>query len=296
MIVLHEKDLPLKQKTAVAVGLFDGFHAGHLELVRDIERKGLKSAIYTFDIKPGATDLIYTHEEKCAIAGELGVDLYFQREFSEEFSARAPEEFILSLLEDMDMAHITVGFDFRFGRGAAGDTKLLEAMGKEHGFGVSVMPEVQLDGSKVSSSAIRALITAGDMRGAARLLTREYFIEGKIEPGRRIGSSIGFPTANISTAKLLPSYGVYATRAKIDGKYFAAVTNVGTKPTVKRDDTANVETFLLDHSGDLYGSVMRVCFVEKIRDEVRFADVEQLRVQIAKDSESARQILAKEWA
>ncbi len=291
MIVLHENDLPINEKTAVAVGLFDGFHAGHLELVRDIKRSGLKSAIYTFDMKPSASDLIYTHEEKQSIASELGVDYYFQRQFSAEFSARSPEGFILSLLSDMNMAHITVGFDFRFGKGAAGDTAMIERLGRERGFGFSIMPEVQMDGGKVSSSAIRALISAGDMRGAARMLTREYFIDGKIEAGRRIGSSIGFPTANISTDKLLPSYGVYATRALIGGTAYPAVTNVGTKPTVKADDTANVETFLLDYSGDLYGSDMRVCFAEKLRDEVKFADVEQLRAQIAKDSEAARRVL-----
>lgn len=291
MIVLHENDLPLNEKTAVAVGMFDGFHAGHLELVRDIKHRGMKSAIYTFDMKPGAQELIYTHEEKCAIARELGVDYYFQREFRTEFAQLAPEEFIESLMRDMDMAHLTVGFDFRFGRGAAGDTATIERMGEKYGFGVSVMPEVQLDGSKVSSSAIREIIAAGDMRGAARLLTREYFIDGNIEAGRKIGSSIGFPTANISTAKLLPSYGVYATRVEIDGRLWDAVTNVGTKPTVKDDDTANVETFLLDYSGDLYGSDIRVHFVEKLRDEVKFSGVEQLKEQIARDSARAREIL-----
>jgi len=293
MKILSDKDFPISEETAIAIGLFDGIHAGHMELVNDVKsRRGLRSTIYTFDIKPKADELILTPEEKQSVFTHKGIDNYFVRRFDKHFSKMTPEQFIDSLLRDFNMKHLTVGFDFRFGKGAEGDTKLLEQKSKEHGFSLSVIPEVKIDGMKVSSSLIRKLLKEGDVGEAARLMGHLYFITGNIEQGMRLGNNIGFPTANITTSKLLPLYGVYATLVMAKGKLFRAVTNVGVKPTVQDEGLPNIETFILDFDGDIYGESIQVFFAGFIRREMKFESVSELKKQIALDSASASRMLA----
>lgn len=291
MKILLDENLPMREKTAIAVGLFDGFHAGHMALVDTIKKQGLPSLIFTFDVKPTVKDLIYTRQEKRSVAEMLGVEYYYECAFNEAFAHMSPEQFVEILAKRFCVTQLTVGFDFRFGRNAVGDIRLLEQMQAQYEYQLHVVPEVVMDGYEVSSSAIRKLLKAGNVKEAGRLLTRRYFIDGQIESGNQVGGTIGFPTANISTNKLLPSYGVYATLVQTAHGVLSAVTNVGTKPTVKTDDVPNVETYILDYDGNLYGSNIRVWFVEKIRDEKKFANIDALQAQIAQDSERARELL-----
>ncbi|MEA5003755.1 MAG: bifunctional riboflavin kinase/FAD synthetase [Christensenella sp.] len=295
MKILTKEDLPLRQETAIAIGLFDGVHEGHRTLIDDIKKQqGLFSLVYTFDGKPNhaAYKNIYTLQEKEEIFEDMRVDGFFLQAFDKEFSQLTKQEFVERLVNDFHAKHITVGFDFRFGRNAEGTTDYMKEQSKRYGYTLHVMPRVAYREEKVSSSYIRGLILAGNMRETAELLKRFYFVDGTIEKGNHLGSKIGFPTANISTDKLLPQYGVYATIAQIDGKLYRAVTNVGIKPTVKEDDTPNIETFILDFSGDVYNEEMRVYFVSQIRQEKAFANVDELRRQIAADAHTASEMLA----
>ncbi len=294
MKILTQDDLPIRQETAVAIGLFDGVHEGHRTLIEDIEnQEGLFSLVYTFDGKPNhaAYKNIYTLQEKEEIFADMQVDGFYLQAFDRQFSQMTKQEFIKRLVHDFHAKHITVGFDFRFGKNAEGTTDYLREQSEKYGYTLHVMPRIEYHGEKVSSSYIRELILAGNMEETAKLLRRFYFVDGTIEKGNHLGSKIGFPTANISTDKLLPQYGVYATIAQVDGNLYSAVTNVGTKPTVKSDDTPNIETFILDFSGDVYNEEMRVYFVRQIRREKAFANVDELKRQIAGDARSASGML-----
>ncbi|MEA4852717.1 MAG: bifunctional riboflavin kinase/FAD synthetase [Christensenella sp.] len=295
MEIITENKLPLYQPTAVAIGLFDGLHQGHLSLIEDIrEKRGLLSLVYTFDSKPNhaAFKNIYTQKEKLDIFRQMKIDAVFTQTFDYAFSQMTREEFIQRLVCDFRAKHIAVGFDFRFGKNAHGNAQFLEEQAQRYGYSVSILPQISDHHEKISSSRIRSLITLGDMEAAARLLGRYYFVDGTIERGNHLGAKIGFPTANISTDKLLPQYGVYATIVEIDGKLYRSVTNVGIKPTIKDDDVPNIETFIFDFSGDVYDEKMRVYFIEKIRDEKTFPNIDALQAEIAKNARQAEVILA----
>ncbi|WP_066683348.1 bifunctional riboflavin kinase/FAD synthetase [Christensenella intestinihominis] len=294
MKLLTQNDLPLHEGTAVAIGLFDGIHAGHTTLIHDIEcQAGLKSLVYTFDTKPNhaAYKNIYTAGEKVSIFASMNVDMLYEQPFTKEFSQLTKEAFLQRIVKDMCAKHITVGFDFRFGRNAEGTAGYLQEQAGRFGYTVYVVPAIKSGAEKVSSTLIRGYIEHGEMERTASLLRRFYFIDGKIEKGRHLGSSIGFPTANISTDKLLPRYGVYATIVQIDGKCYPAVTNVGVKPTVSDAGVPNVETFIFNFSGDVYNERMRVNFVSFLRGERPFPNVAALQKQIAQDAHLAQEML-----
>ncbi len=294
MELLDQNDLPLKTPSAVAIGLFDGIHAGHTVLVEDIHSQiGLRPVVYTFDTKPNhaAYKNIYTLQEKQEIFACMGVDALYMQPFTPEFSRLSKDEFLQGIVYDFCARHITVGFDFRFGKNAEGDAAFLKENAAKYGYTVSIIPKVECEEGKVSSTIVRAHIERGEMEKTAALLGRFYFIDGKIEKGNSIGASIGFPTANISTDKLLPKYGVYATIAQIDGKSYPAVTNVGVKPTVTDEGIPNVETFLFGFSGDVYDEKMRVHFVSFLRGERTFPDVDKLKAQITRDARAAQDLL-----
>lgn len=294
MKLLTKNDLPLKEETAVAIGLFDGIHAGHRALIDEIERRSsLKSLIYTFDTKPNhaAYKNIYTAEEKVSIFASMNVDMLYQQPFTKEFSYLTKKEFLEYIVENMCARHITVGFDFRFGRYAEGTADYLRSQAARFGYTVCIIPAVKCLDGKISSTLIREHIERGEMEQTASLLKRFYFIDGKIEKGKHLGSSIGFPTANISTDKLLPRYGVYATIAQIDGNCYPAVTNVGVRPTVSDAGIANIETFIFGFSGNVYDEKMRVNFVSFLRGERAFPNVAALQKQIAQDAHLALEML-----
>lgn len=294
MIVLDNNDFPLKEKTAVAVGLFDGVHAGHVALINDIKQHSEPGAIYTFDLKPSARRLIFTPDEKKSIFSSLmgEKDYYFEKGFDADFMALKPEEFLKLLVDNFNPSHLTVGFDFRFGKNAVGDTALLEKYAEKYDYILSIIPEVRVDGFKVSSSKIRQTITSGDMTETAELLGHFYFVDGSVQTGKQLGRTIGFPTANISTQKLLPPYGVYASYVRVNGKLRKAVTNIGINPTVKSDDRVVIESFIIDFDSDIYGDEIRVYFVEKLRDEKRFSSIETLKKQMVVDAAASAKKLS----
>lgn len=293
MKVLREEDLPLKEEVAVAIGLFDGVHLGHIALLDELHSFS-NTLIYTFNWKPKDYQNIYTEEEKQSVLEGFGITYYYVQTFDDNFANQSPEQFLQNLKERFHVTHITVGFDFRFGKNAEGDTTFLKENQKKYGYSLCVVPEVLCGTRKVSSTEIRGLIARGEVGEAAELLTRGYFVDGKIEEGARIGRTIGFPTANIVTNKLLPAFGVYATLVQLGDQLYKGVTNVGVKPTVTEENRPNIETYIMGFDGQAYGEDIRVYFVQRLREEIRFANVEELKVQIEKDKEHAAALLNEE--
>ncbi|MDI3298158.1 MAG: bifunctional riboflavin kinase/FAD synthetase [Bacillota bacterium] len=306
-------------RARVAIGAFDGVHLGHRELIRRaVERargEGGEAVALTFWPHPayvlapaGAPKLLTSREERARRIAALGVDALFEIPFSREIAAWPAERFVRELLvARLQVRTVVVGYNFTFGRGAEGRPETLRRLGEELGFETVVLEPVCDRGQPVSSSRIRALVEAGEVREAARLLGGPFRLEGRVVPGDRRGRALGFPTANLEPPEelLRPARGVYAGWAERleqegdDGGGSApraagrwrAVVNVGLRPTFDgRRET--VEAHLLDVQLDLYGARLAVDLVERLREERAFPSAEALRLQIAEDVEAARRRLA----
>ena len=293
MRILNEKDLPLGEKTAVAIGLFDGVHVGHIKLIADIcTKKDLLPLIYTFDHKRKITEPILTLEEKCAVFESLGVAECYIQKFDKAFATQTPDDFLQNLRDNYNVRHIAVGFDFRFGYKAQGDVKTLKELGEKFNYTLTVIPQISIDNIKVSSTRIRDLIIEGNLKEASMLMNRFYFMDGIVVSGRHLGHKIGFPTANILPEKQIPPYGVYASIAETEYGRYPAITNIGVKPTVQKSAVPNAETYLIHFDEELYGKCIRIYLVQMLRREMKFNSVEDLRKRIDFDAGCAAEILA----
>jgi riboflavin kinase/FMN adenylyltransferase len=291
--------------SVVALGVFDGVHLGHRAIlgtaVTRARAAGLEALACTFDrhpsevLQPGrAPAMITTLDERTALIGETGVDGVVVLEFTRALAAVEPEAFVKdALLGRLQAREIVVGFNHRFGRGARGDARLLESLAGRLGFQAHVAPPMVVDGGPVSSSEIRAALQRGDVAAAARSLGRPYAIAGSVTAGAGRGRSLGFPTANVEPDRvlLLPK-GVYRGALEVEGRRHLAVVNVGVRPTFG-ETTLAVEAHLPDFTGDLYGRVVRLEFVDHLREEMRFPSVDALREQIARDIAAARAAAAR---
>ena len=295
----YTTDIPkLDQPSAVALGLFDGLHRGHREVIRQAVACGpeLFPTVFTFTFddpdritKPHFAAIL-SPERKRAILENLGVELVCEPPFS-AFRDLEPEAFFAEMLRDRLNAHaVFCGPDFRFGRNARGDATLLGALCREAGIRFETVPALLEDDAPVSSTRIRELLREGDPEGAARLLGERYAIDFPVVHGRQLGRKMGYPTINqlYPAGSLLPRFGVYATLAAIDGKEWMGVTNVGVKPTIAGGDAPSAETYLLDYHGDLYGRRVTLSFVSFLRPERKFGSVEELFRQIAADADTAK--------
>jgi riboflavin kinase/FMN adenylyltransferase len=271
----------------VAVGEFDGVHLGHREVIRG------NDTVLTFEPHPlqvvrpeAAPKLLTDFAVKEDLISTLGVDELVVIPFDRRFAAQSPEDFIDQvLIEKLGATHVSVGENFRFGHRAAGDPGTLAADSR---FETRVVPLVEIDGEIVSSSHIRALVQAGEVEAAARMLGAPFQLRGEVVRGDRRGRELGFPTANLvpDDALVCPGHGVYVARA--DGA--CAAVNVGVRPTFGTGRAVLIEAYLLDRDLDLYGHVLRVEFVKRLRGERRFASVEALVEQMQEDVVHAREI------
>lgn len=288
------------EPTVVALGNFDGIHLGHQAIIRkavyDAKGDGLKSAVFTFSNHPRnllkdkekVKGILYT-EDKLRIIEELGIDYVFNIPFTENIMSMEPVKFIDELLlKVMRAREIMCGFNYRFGKGAHGDVQLLISEGMKKNFGVHVAEAFKVDGHIVSSSLIRKKIAAGDMLACQKLLGRLYAIKGEVVVGNRLGKSIGFPTSNINIddSMVSPPNGVYVTKCTYGHVAYNSITNVGEKPTIGKYEK-NIETHIFDFDKELYGKEIKVEFLDKLRDERKFDDIEFLCNQIKKDCEDA---------
>ena len=288
----------------VALGNFDGVHLGHQAVLRraseEAERRGVKVVAATFEphpraiLRPGSAPRLLTDP---SLRRELllcyGADGVYTISFDEALSRKSPEEFVRGVLVGELLAEaVVVGENFRFGHKAAGDVGDLATLMRGFGGEVYAVPIRAAGGREISSTQIRALISAGEVREAARLLGRPYVVRGEVIVGDRRGRTIGFPTANVlaDPAVVIPARGVYAGCVRTGGMAYAACTNIGVAPTFG-DRESKIEAYLLDFEGDLYGRVVDVGFISRIRAEKRFSGVEELKRQISRDVENARRLL-----
>ena len=274
----------------VAVGVFDGVHLGHQEVIADSD------TVLTFDphpvsvIAPDATPKLLTRQDvKAELVEELGVDEMVVIPFDAEFAARDAQDFIdRVLVEALGATHVAVGRNFRFGHKAAGDAAMLEA---DERFETTIHELVEVEGETVSSSHIRGLVSAGEVAHASVFLGRPFQVRGEVVHGDGRGGELGFPTANLVPDDRLvrPDQGVYAALA--DGR--PAAVNIGVRPQFETGRGVLIEAYLIDFDGDLYGRELRIDFLQRLRGEKLFPSVETLTEQIAKDVQQAREICAR---
>ncbi|MHB8105809.1 MAG: riboflavin biosynthesis protein RibF [Candidatus Cryosericum sp.] len=290
--------------SVVAVGAFDGFHVGHQRIVRELvhwgQKASLATVIYTFRRNPklvtrGIQGLLTTNSERVEFAEETGVDSIVLEDFSARFQGLSAQDFVNEILVTrLNARVVVVGRDFHFGRGRAGDAEMMARILDEAGRRLITVAPVMVDGEPCSSSIIRTCIAQGDVERATRLLGRFYSIEGVIVTGNQNGGRLGFPTANVEVpdpVKLLPGNGVYAVRAVVDGVTVNGVCNIGVRPTIVAASRRTVEVHLFDFDQQLYGHLVSVQFVARLREEVRFASPAALVKQIGRDVIRARVIL-----
>lgn len=279
--------------SAVALGFFDGLHLGHIEVIkRALLKDGLCSVVFTFNDKTSLPKFsgkkghcIITHEQKTEIFGGLGVERVYAPDFSDvkDYTAR---EFVERILRDeLNASFVVCGYDFRFGKGGEGNPETLKQLCSEYGMECEVVPAVAVDGVTVSSTAIREMITKGDIETANRFLGYELSYKLPVTQGSKIGRTIGFPTINqkIPDYMVKPKNGVYKSWTIVDGRTYRSITNIGVKPTVDYKGGAVMETHITGYDGNLYGQTVRVALREFIRDEKKFAGLEELKRQIEED-------------
>jgi riboflavin kinase / FMN adenylyltransferase len=288
-------------KTCVAIGVFDGVHLGHQQIIRqtvaDARQHDALSLVVTFDKHPSvivAPDRvppqIFSRSQKLRAIEALGADALLEIPFDKKFSEKTGEVFIRELATDLGkIFSICVGADFVFGRQRSGDVALLKKLGAELNFHVHGHAAVALDGELVSSTRIREAIRTGNLDAASQMLGRTYAVCGQILSGDKLGRQLGFPTANLDVTNLvLPPPGVYAGCTNVGGKFYRAAVNIGVRPTVAAQPQLRVEAHLLDFSGDLYGAELELEFGDPLRAEQKFASVAELRAQIARDVAAVR--------
>lgn len=289
------------RRVCVAIGVFDGVHLGHQQVIRqaltDAEQHEALGVVITFDRHPNAVvapdrvpPLIYSLPQKLRAIEALGVDATWLIPFDEAFSRQSGEDFVRKLARDFGpLQSVCVGREFTFGHKRSGNVEVLQRLGAELAFVVHGLAAVSLDEQVVSSTRIRETIRAGDTDLASQMLGRGYAISGEVIRGAQLGRKLGFPTANLDARGLvLPPNGVYAVHARVGEKVHRAALNIGFRPTVGAGLAQQVEAHLLDFDGDLYGQEMEVTWVERIREERKFPSLDALKAQIARDVEAAR--------
>lgn len=283
------------ENTVVTIGNFDGIHKGHIKLikeaVKEAKTKNYKSVVFTFENHPmryfraDSIKHIITNEEKVKIFKDLGVDIVFMIPFDEYMTKISATDFVKTILhEKLKCKMVIVGHDFTFARNKEGNASLLESLGKKYNMKVKVIEPIKIKGRRVSSSYIRNLINDGNVSEIKDFLGRNYFLEGEVIHARKIGRTIGFPTANLKAEDklIIPKNGIYAVKVYIKNKVYYGATNIGYNPTVN-GKTLSIETNIIDFDEEIYGEIIKVEFLDRIRDEKKFNSLDELKSQLRKD-------------
>lgn len=285
---------------SLAVGFFDGVHRGHQAVIsaamEKAEELNIKSAVMTFDPHPSIVlgksneKIFYITPlpQKLEILEEMGVDTTFVVQFTSDFARLSPEDFIQYFIRDLNVKHVTAGFDFSFGAFGKGNMDLMKELSLGN-FGVTVVEKQMDDGEKISSTRIRKCLQDGDMETVHHLLGRPFQVPGIVVQGDKRGRTIGFPTANIQSMEgcFIPKNGVYAVRVFVQNRLYDGVCNVGFKPTFKNPDEKQltIEVHILDFEKNIYGEEVKVLWYKRLRDEQKFDGIESLKAQISRDKE-----------
>ncbi len=304
-----------RRACALTIGNFDGVHRGHRALLARVAdaaaRLGVDSAVMTFEPHPReyfahlagdesrAPHRIANLRDKLQALAQCGVDRVIVEHFNARFAALSPEHFIDDVLVGgMHVKWLIVGDDFRYGAKRAGDFAMLVEAGRRHGFEVVALPTVMHDDTRISSSAVRAALTAGDFIRAQELLGHPYAISGHVQHGRKLGRTIGFPTLNLRIAHKRPAAsGIFIVQVHgLGERPWPAVASLGVRPTVEDNGRVLLEVHLFDFSGDCYGKLIRVEFLKKLRDEAKYDDLDSLTRAIDADARAAREFFAQREA
>ena len=288
-----------ESRRAVALGFFDGVHRGHGALLRRVgevsAQKGLVPSAFTFDAHPSSritgavTPLLSSPADRADLMRRLyGIQDVIVAHFDSMMRMDWRDFVTEYLVKEHGAAHVVAGHDFHFGYKGEGNPQRLQDLCRELGIGCDIIPKVELEGITVSSTYIRTLIAQGEMERAMEFLGHPHILTDRVGHGKKLGSTLGFPTVNLHFPEgvLVPAHGVYVTRVRFqDGTSRPAVTNIGVRPTVDDGDRVNVEGYILDFSGDLYGQVIRMEFYKKLRGERKFPSLEALRDEIMKNAQ-----------
>jgi riboflavin kinase/FMN adenylyltransferase len=307
MLLRYPSKLPGSPEIAACLGNFDGIHAGHRLLLEKIVKKArdknLKTTLVSFYPHPA---LVLGKAEKLPILTQpsvmvkilkdIGVDYLYLIHFTKQFSKETAEDFIQKVLIDkLNVRYILIGEDARVGAGGKGDAAFISRQFAAAGREAEIQKFLEIKGLRVSSRLVRDCLAEGDVKKAATFLDRVYSLNGRVGSGNKIGKTLGFPTANLIVKKnlLVPGNGVYATRCQIEEKKYYSVTNIGVRPSINNiNDKVSIESYLIDYTGpDFYGKKLKVEFIDKLREELKFPAVEDLKRQISADIEQAKKIL-----
>ena len=295
------------RKVCVAIGVFDGVHLGHQQVIRramaDAQQQDGLAVVITFDRHPNTVvapdrvpPSIQSLPQKLRTLAALGVDATWLIRFDEMFSQQTGEGFVRVLARDFGKLYsVCVGSDFTFGRKRSGNVALLNQLGRELGFLVHGLSAVALDGEVVSSTRIREAIRGGNLYAASQMLGRCYSLAATVVQGDQLGRKLGFPTANLQVnGMVIPPSGVYAARARVGERWFRAVLNIGVRPTLSSTaPELRVEAHLLGFNEEIYGKEMEITFVERLRDEKKFPSLDELMAQISSDILNAERVFAQ---
>ncbi len=299
IIIENTTNFPLDGRSAVAIGKFDGIHLGHRKLLEKIiqqKEKGYLATVFTFDTSAAAffggdDKELTTREEKRRLFARMGMDVLIEFPLNQETAATPPDVFVEEyIIRQMKAAYICAGMDVSFGQRGAGNYQLLQQYAAAGDYRIEIIDKVMAGGEEVSSTRVREAIHSGEMKLANEMLGTAYSLTGVVAHGRRLGRTIGMPTANLlpEKDKLLPPNGVYYSRVRYQDKVYKAISNIGCKPTVSAEMVLGVESYLYDFTEDIYGKEITVELLEFRRPEMKFADVEALKTQMEKDIQAGK--------
>ena len=299
IIIETTTNFPLDGRSAVAIGKFDGIHLGHRKLLEKIiqqKEKGYLATVFTFDTSAAAffggdDKELTTREEKRRLFARMGMDVLIEFPLNQETAATPPDVFVEEyIIRQMKAAYICAGMDVSFGQRGAGNYQLLQQYAAAGDYRIEIIDKVMAGGEEVSSTRVREAIRSGEMKLANEMLGTAYSLTGVVTHGRRLGRTIGMPTANLlpEKDKLLPPNGVYYSRVRYQDKVYKAISNIGCKPTVRAEMVLGVESYLYDFTEDIYGKEITVELLEFRRPEMKFADVEALKTQMEKDIQAGK--------
>ena len=295
-IITSIDKIDIIQESVVTIGNFDGLHRGHQVLIKKAveyaKSNNISSVVFTFKnhpvnyFKPNSIKNIITNDDKVRILESMGVDYIINIPFDEYMTKISGFDFVKGILLDtLGSKKIIVGYDFAFARNKEGNIKLLQELYSKYGFDLEVVNPITLDNIRISSTYIRDLILNGNIENVYKYLGRNYKLSGEVIHAKKLGRTIGFPTANISINKdmVIPKVGIYATKVYVNGQTYYGATNVGYNPTVNGEGLS-IETNILEFNEDIYGKVITIEFLERIRDEKKFNGIEELKKQLQKDT------------
>jgi riboflavin kinase/FMN adenylyltransferase len=302
MRLFHGTDnAEIARPTVLTLGVFDGLHLGHQLIMGTVVERaracGAVPTVITFDPHPravlhpeSAPPMLQTFDQKIEAFGALGIEQTIVIRFTSEFAQIEADVFLRDIVRDrLRAVEVYLGRGFAFGRDREGNIELLRKASGQLGFRADEVAEVKLRGHRISSSRIRGALADGRVNLARRMLGRPYGVEGRVVRGEKRGRTLGFPTANLRPEnRVIPNAGVYVTATLIEGAWRRSITNIGTRPTFESgSNQSSVETYVMDWEGNLYGDVVRVRFLHRLRDERKFASIEELKHQISRDRDRA---------